>query len=200
MDYLAVFVLACVFITLERLLPLHPEQRIPRRDWANDLLCVRINGFLIRALFTVVAGLAMRASPGLASPDPFPMIARLPLWVRVIAVIIVADIGYSIAHRLLHSAPFRWRLQVVHHSIEQIDWPASHRLHPLEMVFSNTVSLLPVRFQGLSFEALVPHHLIYLAHTLLLHTNFRLGLGPLEGGFRNARASPSASGQRMRQP
>ena len=112
--------------------------------------------------------------------QPLPAITAMPLWLQVIAIIIIADIGYYIARRLLHSVPVLWRFHVVHHSIEEMDWLASHRVHPIEMAFSNSISLLPVFFLGFSLEAVILHQVIYQAHTLLLHTNLRLNFGPLK--------------------
>ena len=63
MDYTAVAILACIFIPLERLIPLHPEQRTLRRDWVNDLLYVLLNGFVVRAGFTALAGAIIVAGP-----------------------------------------------------------------------------------------------------------------------------------------
>jgi sterol desaturase/sphingolipid hydroxylase (fatty acid hydroxylase superfamily) len=182
-DYAAVFVLACIFIPLERLRPLRPEQPVLRRNWVTDVIYVLINGFFIRAFFTLPAAAAIWAYYALVGPDPLPFVGELPLWLQVVAVIIIADIGYYIAHRALHSVPALWRLHVIHHSIEEMDWLASHRVHPLEMAFSNTLSLLPVLFLGFSLEAIVIHKFIYQAHTLLLHTNLKLNFGPLKWIF-----------------
>lgn len=70
MDYTAIFILACIFIALERLLPLHPEQRTLRRDWLNDVVYVLVNGIVVRAGFTVVAGALMLGVVQLVGPNP----------------------------------------------------------------------------------------------------------------------------------
>jgi sterol desaturase/sphingolipid hydroxylase (fatty acid hydroxylase superfamily) len=183
MDYTAVFILACIFIPLEHLLPMEPEQRRFRRDWANDVLYVLYNGFLIRAGFTAVAAGLMWAYTEMVGPDPIAFIVNLPIWAQVIAIIIVHDIGYYISHRALHGIPALWRFHVVHHSIEEMDWLASHRVHPVEMIFSNMLSLLPIFFLGFSLEAVIVHQFIYQAQTLLLHANVKINFGPLKWIF-----------------
>lgn len=183
MDYTAVFILACIFIPLEHLFPERGEQGILRRHWANDVFYVLFNGFAIRAGFVVVAGAAMWAFTLIAGPDPLLSMHGLPIWLQVMAIIVVADIGYYTAHRVSHSVPVLWRFHVVHHSIEELDWLASHRIHPVDMVFTNTFSLLPLFFLGFSFEAVVIHQIIYQAQTLLLHSNIRVNFGPLKWVF-----------------
>jgi sterol desaturase/sphingolipid hydroxylase (fatty acid hydroxylase superfamily)/protein-S-isoprenylcysteine O-methyltransferase Ste14 len=180
MDYTAIFVLACIFIPLERLLPLHAEQRIMRRDWLNDLVYVLVNGFVIRAGFTVVAGLVMVGVTALAGPNPIHWTGRLPLWGQVILAIVVADIGYYAAHRICHTVPALWKFHAVHHSVEEMDWLATHRVHPVDQIFSNTLSILPLWLMGFSLEALVIHQMIYQTHALLLHSNLRVRFGPLK--------------------
>lgn len=180
MDYTAVFILACIFIPLERLLPLHEDQPMLRRDWKNDLFYLLFNGFVVRAGFAAVAGAIMYGYGALAGPNPFPAIAALPLWVQVICVVVVADIGYYTAHRLAHTLPFLWQFHSVHHSVEEMDWLATHRVHPVDQVFSTLLSMLPVFFLGFSLEALVIAQLLFHFHSLLLHSNTRINFGPLK--------------------
>lgn len=180
MDYTAVFILACIFIPLERLLPLHADQPTLRRDWANDLLYVLLNGFLIRAAFTAVAAAIMAAYAAAFGPDPTPWIGSLPLWVQVIAAIIIADIGYYTAHRICHAVPFLWKFHAIHHSIEEMDWLATHRVHPMDQLFTNTLSLLPLWLLGFSLEAMVIHQALYQIQALLLHSNVKVSFGPLK--------------------
>ncbi|MFN7223151.1 MAG: sterol desaturase family protein [Paracoccaceae bacterium] len=180
MDYTAVFILACIFIPLERLLPLHPDQPMLRRDWKNDLFYMLFNGFVVRAGFAAIAGGVMYGYQATFGANPFPVIATLPLWVQVICVVIVSDIGYYIAHRICHTVPFLWQFHSVHHSIEEMDWLATHRVHPVDQVFSTVLSMLPVFFLGFSVQALVISQVLFHAHSLLLHSNTRINFGPLK--------------------
>jgi sterol desaturase/sphingolipid hydroxylase (fatty acid hydroxylase superfamily) len=179
MDYTAIFILACIFIPLERLIPLDHEQGTLRRDWMNDFFYLLVNGFVIRFGFTFVAGLLMYGFNSAFGPDPTPWVVALPLWVQVIAVIVIADIGYYTAHRTSHAVPFLWKFHAIHHSIEDMDWLATHRVHPVDQIFTNTLSLLPIYFLGFSLEAVVIHQTVYQAHALLVHSNVRLKFGPL---------------------
>lgn len=180
MDYLAIFILACIYIPLERLIPLHPEQGTLRRDWLNDLIYLLFNGFLVRAGFVVVGTVMILIFNRVVGPDPTPWVGTLPIWVQVIGAIIVADIGYYTAHRISHAVPFLWKFHAVHHSIEQMDWLATHRVHPVDQIFTNMLTFLPLYFLGFSLEAVAIRVGIYQAHALLVHSNVKLSFGPLK--------------------
>ncbi len=180
MDYTAILILACIFIPLERLLPLHPEQRTLRRNWANDLFYLLFNGFVVRAGTTAIVGAVMVAYSATVDPAATAWVRSLPLWVQVIGVIVVADIGYYAAHRTFHAVPFLWKFHAVHHSIEEMDWLATHRVHPVDQIISSTVSLLPVFFLGFSGPAVALYLVIYQAQALLVHSNLRVRFGPLK--------------------
>ena len=180
MDYTAILILACIFIPLERLLPLHPEQRTFRRDWLNDVVYILVNGFVIRAGFVVVAAVLMVLFNRLVGPDPMPWVATMPLWAQVIGAVIVADTGYYIAHRTSHAVPFLWKFHAVHHSIEEMDWLATHRVHPVDQIFTNTLSILPLYFVGFSLEAVAIYGGIYQVHAVLVHSNIKINFGPLK--------------------
>jgi sterol desaturase/sphingolipid hydroxylase (fatty acid hydroxylase superfamily) len=180
MDYTAIAILACIFIPLERLFPLHREQGTLRRDWMNDVFYLLVNGFVVRAGFTALAALIMMAFDATVGSEPLSWVRHLPLWVQVIAVIVVADIGYYTAHRLSHAVPFLWQFHAVHHSIEEMDWLAAHRVHPVDQIFTNMVSMLPIYFLGFSLQSVLIYAAIYQAHSLLVHANVRMNFGPLK--------------------
>ena len=54
-------------------------------------------------------------------------IAFQPLAHTSVLVLLIADLGFYIAHRMFHMVPFLWRFHSVHHSIEEMDWLAAHR-------------------------------------------------------------------------
>lgn len=180
MDYSAILILACVFIPLERLLPIHADQGTLRRNWANDLFYLLFNGFVVRAGSALLFGAVMAGYRTYISPSDTEWVAGLPIWLQVIAVIVIADTGYYIAHRSFHAVPFLWKFHSVHHSIEEMDWLATHRVHPVDQILSNAMSLLPIYFIGFSPLALAIYLSIYQAQALLVHSNIRINFGPLK--------------------
>lgn len=179
MDFTGILILACIFVPLERLLPINKQATL-RRDWFNDVIYVLVNSFVVRAGLTAVAGVLMMGVAYLVGPDPTPWVGALPMWVQVILIIVIADVGYYAAHRACHVVPVLWKFHAVHHGVEELDWLATHRVHPVDQVFSTAVSLLPVWCMGFSVEALLIQQAIYQGHALLVHSNLRLEFGPLK--------------------
>lgn len=187
MDYSAILILACVFIPLERLRPLHANQRILRQHWGHDFFYLLFNGFVIRAGSTLVFGSVIAAYRTYVDPSDTAWVAQQPVWLQTIAVLLIADIGYYTAHRTSHAIPFLWKFHSVHHSIDQMDWLATHRIHPVDQILSNCLSLLPIYFIGFSPVAVFIYLSVQQAQALLVHSNVRMNFGPLKYIF----ASPN---------
>ena len=106
-----------------------------------------------------------------------------PLWLQVVEVIISADIGFYLAHRAFHAVPLLWRFHAVHHSIEELDWLAAFRVHPVDQILTKSASFLPIAVFGFSDGAVLVFALIYKWHSVAIHSNSRIGLGPLKWIF-----------------
>ena len=69
---------------------------------------------------------------------------------------ILADLGFYTVHRLFHKIPWLWKFHAVHHSIEEMDWLAADRVHPIDQIFTKGASLLPVFALGFAAGPLPP--------------------------------------------
>ena len=183
MDYTQLLILACIFVPLERLLPLHEGQALLRRQWLNDVVHLVMNGFAVRFGFVLLAGAVMAAYARIVPEGSFAWVAAKPLWVQLPAAIVIADLGYYTAHRIAHAVPFLWKFHAIHHSIEELDWLASHRLHPVDQIFSSMLQMLPLYFLGFSFQTILIFQALYTVHAILLHSNVRMNFGPLKYVF-----------------
>jgi sterol desaturase/sphingolipid hydroxylase (fatty acid hydroxylase superfamily) len=177
---LKVILITClVFIPIERIFPLHPEQRVFRRNWANDLIFLLLNGMLTKlGLFAVITAIIFAAAQ--IVPASFQAaIGGLPYWVQIPAVILLSDLGFYWTHRMFHAVPWLWRFHAVHHSIEELDWLAAARVHPVDQILTKGVSLIPVFALGFSEWAIGVYALLYQWQSVLIHSNVRIGFGPL---------------------
>jgi sterol desaturase/sphingolipid hydroxylase (fatty acid hydroxylase superfamily) len=101
------------------------------------------------------------------------------VWLQFIEVLLLADLGFYLAHRTFHAVPLLWRIHSVHHSIEEMDWVAGHRVHPIDQILTKSVSLLPVFALGFHPGAIAAFTLLYHWQSMLIHSNVRIDFGPL---------------------
>ncbi len=179
-DWRAIIVLVLIFVPLERLLPARPEQWLLRRHWINDTVYLLANGIVIKLGLLLVIG-AFLAWWGPVDSTGF--VGRQPLWLQVAGALVVADAGFYMAHRLFHAVPILWRFHAVHHSIEELDWLAAHRVHPADQIVHASASLLPLFMLGFSAEAMAGYGIIYFLQSHLVHSNVRVSFGPLRHVF-----------------
>lgn len=179
LDFRLFLIAALFFIPLERLLTKKKDQPILRRSWSLDLIYVFINGIMIRLGLAAVAAVLLAASPLLVPDGLRTAVAGQPLWLQLVEVLLLADLGLYFVHRAFHAVPALWRIHQIHHSIETMDWLAAHRVHPIDQVLTKTASLLPLFALGFSGTAIGLFGLLFQFHAVLLHANIRLSFGPL---------------------
>ena len=183
LDFRLFFLGALVFVPLERLLGARRDQPALREHWRSDLVYVFANGVVIRLGLAAVMVAALAASALVVPESLRAAVQAQPLWLQLVEVLLIADLIFYLVHRLFHAVPALWRIHQVHHSIEEMDWLAAHRIHPVDQIVTKGASLLPVFALGFSGWAIGAYALAYHWHTLLLHANLRLGFGPLRRLF-----------------
>ena len=179
-DFREILVLILVFVPLEQLSAARPNQKIFRRQWLSDAVYLLFNGIMIRAGSIVVIWLIVMAVGALVPAVIGEWIRSQPLWLQAIEAILVADIGFYAAHRTFHALPFLWKFHAVHHSVEELDWLAAHRVHPVDQIATNAASYLPLLALGFSGPAIAIKALTYFWQAHLIHSNTRIGFGPLK--------------------
>lgn len=172
-----------VFVPLETLFPKRKDKKIFRKLWKLDCLYALGIGVLISA------GSFALILTGTVLLD-FILPQALQDWIdgqslilQVICVMLIADIGYYWIHRLHHEIPFLWRFHALHHSIEDMDWLAAHRVHPLDQILTRGGSLIIPFALGFSAPALAIWAGIFSWHSYLKHSNANIRLGPLRWIF-----------------
>lgn len=168
---------ALLFIPLERLLPAPIPRRKSAGSWTADLMHSTIGAHFIK----VCAALLLAVL--LIGRHDVTLAARLPLWLQVIALLLICDLTIWIVHRLFHAVPLLWRFHRIHHSSVHLDWLATARVHPVEQILFSTATGLPMFLLGFSAEAMAIYLGCYQVHSVLLHANTRLSFGRLEAIF-----------------
>jgi len=171
-------VVAAVFVPLEKLFALHPQKTL-RTGWKTDVVHFVVNN-LLTTLGVVIGVVAVGGLLHTLVPDATrTAIASQPWMLQFAEAMLVAGLfGYA-GHRATHSVPFLWRFHKVHHSIEEMDWLAAARLHPIDQAFTRSCTVIPLFALGFS-KATFGAYLVFLAfQALFIHANVRLRFGPL---------------------
>jgi len=174
-----IFIIVLVFVPLERLFGTHPQQKVFRRDWGNDVIFLLLNGILTKLGLLAVIVAVIFAAAWIVPASFQAMVGGLPYWVQIPAVIVLSDLGFYWTHRMFHAVPWLWRFHSIHHSIEELDWLAAARVHPVDQILTKGVSLIPVFVLGFSDWVIGVYALLYQWQSVLIHSNVRVGFGPL---------------------
>ncbi len=178
-DFLLIFGAGSVLWALERLYPMHPEQKLLRRGWKVDILHVVLTGNIIR-LGTTLAILTASVFALSVVPEPVRNFVRAqPDWLEFLELLLLSDLCFYFAHRMCHAVPILWQFHAVHHSSEHLDWLATYRVHPVDQVLNSTVIALPVIVLGFSPIPILIYAIVYRIHSIFLHSNINIDLGPL---------------------
>jgi|HubBroStandDraft_6_1064221.scaffolds.fasta_scaffold10154_4 sterol desaturase/sphingolipid hydroxylase (fatty acid hydroxylase superfamily) len=171
-------VLAVVFVPMERIFALR-QQRVLRAGWRTDLVHLVVNNLLSTVLL-VVAVVSVGATLRAAVPGPVrTAVGAQSLGLQFIEAFLLAEICGYWAHRAAHSVPFLWRFHRVHHSIEEMDWLAAGRLHPVDQAFTRSCIVLPLVALGFSRATFGAFLLLLTFQALFIHANVRFRFGPL---------------------
>ena len=105
---------------------------------------------------------------------------RRARFVADIAVgLLLFELGGYAYHRLAHAVPALWRLHEIHHSSETMDWLASFRQHPLEIVLVTLAQNAPLVLLGVPLGAHAAVLVALKLATVFVHSNVRVPIGPL---------------------
>lgn len=171
-----------IFAPLERLFPAHEQ----RRSLKMDLAFGTLGAMLVALVLPLVAGYSLGSlwHHSIVNLDRtlYPQGWAGHVAMIALGIVIFELVGY-LYHRAAHTNPILWRLHRVHHSAQNMDWLASFRQHPLEIVVMTVVQNAPLVLLGLS---LGDHALVLLfikANTVFVHSNLQIPDGPWSRAF-----------------
>jgi sterol desaturase/sphingolipid hydroxylase (fatty acid hydroxylase superfamily) len=178
--------LLAVFVPLEHYFSVHPAAFL-QKGWRVNLGWYFINSltpiFLLGPPAVLLAWIVHAVLPAGFTGAA----ASLPLWARMVAAMIVGEIGFYWGHRWSHEFPLLWRFHAVHHSATHVNFLVNTRAHPVDMVFTRLCGLALLYATGLASPVgpnptLVPALVLIIGSlwSYFIHANVRWRLGPLE--------------------
>jgi sterol desaturase/sphingolipid hydroxylase (fatty acid hydroxylase superfamily) len=176
---LNLFLLALVFVPLERIFARRPEQRIFRPGWKTDLSHFFVSHLMVQvSVLLTMAPAALFFHWALGSRLQ-TWVAAQPIALQFVEALVLADLFAYVSHRLFHAVPWLWRFHAIHHSCEYLDWLASSRLHIVDIVATRAVAFVPLYVMGFSPVALYGYLMFASIQGIAIHSNLRFNFGPL---------------------
>ena len=179
-------VFTAVFVPLERLFAVRPS-KVFHRGWSTNLGWYFVNGLTPIFILGPPSALIALAVHTILPASFTGAAAALPLWARMVAAMVVGEIGFYWGHRWSHELPLLWRFHAIHHSAEQLNFLVNTRAHPVDMVFTRLCGLTLLYATGLAstvgpHPTLVPALVLFVGSiwSYFIHANLRWRLGPLE--------------------
>jgi sterol desaturase/sphingolipid hydroxylase (fatty acid hydroxylase superfamily) len=169
---LDMFLMALIYVPLERLWPQYPTQGTFREQWTLDVVYFMSTHLPLQVLSFLVLLPATEATKYLGVPAIQEFVARLPWLLQLVLAIVVADLAEYFIHLALHKVPFLWRFHAVHHSSKALDWIAGSRSHFVDDTLVRGFILVPLML-GFSQSIIVAYLIFVTLHATWTHCNFR---------------------------
>ena len=162
---------AAIYVPLERLWPLRPEQGTFRNQWTLDVAYFMSTHLPIQALSFLILLPAVQFTKYLGIPGLQGFVARLPWLLQFFLAVLVADIAEYFIHFAFHRVPFLWRFHAVHHSSTALDWLSGSRGHFFEDVIVRASILTPLMF-AFSQSVILAYLIFVTLQATWSHCNF----------------------------
>lgn len=157
---------------LERIQPFREAWLEDHQDTATDLLHMLVNLSVIQFTAEILAKLG-DAVP--ASVRLFPI--ESPLWLQLLLVAAVLDLGLYAMHRISHRVQWLWRFHMIHHSAERLYWVNGERRHPLHAALMAGPGLVILLALGAPSAVVATWFGILTVHLAFQHSNLDYRLG-----------------------
>lgn len=143
--------------------------------WVNNLGLVFFNSFILRVIFPAAA-VGMAAFANTHGWGIFNYY-ELPLWLTVVASVVIMDFIIYLQHVMVHAIPTLWRLHRMHHADLDFDVTTGVRFHPLEIMLSMLIKFATIAVLGPPVIAVIIFEVVLNATAMFNHSNVRLPLG-----------------------
>ncbi|AFY70258.1 fatty acid hydroxylase [Thalassoporum mexicanum PCC 7367] len=173
---IAFCLLFLVFGTLERLFPLRREQKCFRKNWLTDVAHFFINHVAINVGTFAIGVILYVLFHASIDPTLQTAIRSQPPLLQFLEAFFLAQLIFYIIHRAAHTLPWLWRFHAIHHSSTELDWLASARLHPMEMILVNLATGVPLFWLGFTKETFGAYLIVGAFLPIFNHANIKVRL------------------------
>lgn len=179
--------LVSIFVPLERLFALNPQPAL-RPQLLVDIGYYFLTGLIPTLVLALPIALLAAVSREVVPAGYLQMVASLPIGIKIIAALVIGELGFYWAHRAMHEVPRLWQYHAPHHDPVRMDWLVNSRAHPIDIIFTRMCGLSLVAISGFgSSGASGPGRWIFeivmfasIFWAFLIHANIRWRFGPFE--------------------
>jgi sterol desaturase/sphingolipid hydroxylase (fatty acid hydroxylase superfamily) len=164
---------SAVFVPLERLFPLRPDQGIFRPQWRVDLIYFAISALIVQVMTILTLKPAMILFDWARNPRLTQLAKSLPFPIQFLLILVLSDLTQYWVHRLFHVIPVLWRFHAIHHSADVMDWLAGSRLHLVDAAVTRAISYVPIYILGFSESAIFAYVAWVVIQATFIHANVR---------------------------
>ena len=175
---LSVFLgLFTLFAVIEAVVPRRPRTQPRSRRWFTNWGIVILDTITLRLLALALPLLAVGAALD-AQANGWGLMHSLdvPLWLAVVATVLIFDFAIWAQHLITHKVPILWRLHRVHHADRDMDVTTAIRFHPVEIALSMLLKIGLVYLLGPPAIGIVLFEIIRNGTAMFNHANIRLPL------------------------
>ena len=166
-----------VLALAETLAPRRVRRQKRSQRWVTNWGITITNTLMLRALAFALPLLAVGAAVDAQAQGwgLFNAIA-LPIWIEVIAAILILDFVIWAQHLITHKVPILWCLHRVHHADVDMDVTTAIRFHPVEIALSMILKIGVVYLLGPAALAVILFEILLNGTAMFNHANIRLPL------------------------
>ncbi|NCQ23965.1 MAG: fatty acid hydroxylase [Rhodobacteraceae bacterium CG17_big_fil_post_rev_8_21_14_2_50_63_15] len=166
-----------LFAVIEALVPRRPRSQPRLTRWITNWAIVILDTITLRVLALALPLLAVGAALD-AQAQGWGLFNALdlPLWLAVLATVLIFDLAIWAQHLVTHKIPLLWRFHRVHHADRDIDVTTAIRFHPVEIAFSMLLKIGLVYLLGPPALGIVLFEIILNGTAMFNHANIRLPL------------------------
>ncbi|KNG92297.1 sterol desaturase family protein [Pseudaestuariivita atlantica] len=175
---LAIFLgLFAILAVTEALAPRRVRRQPRKTRWVTNWGITILNTVTLRALALALPLLAVGAAVD-AQAQGWGLFNQTdwPVWIEILAAILILDLAIWAQHLVTHKVPILWRLHRVHHADVDFDVTTAIRFHPVEIGLSMILKIGLVYLLGPAAVAVVIFEILLNGTAMFNHANIRLPL------------------------
>lgn len=174
---LAIVCYALILIFLERKFPYTLGQKVFRKGFFLDFFWYTVAQSYFMGL--IIFGLInyIDSQTGISR---YSIVSDWPLGLQILFFFLVHDFYIYCFHRMQHKFTFLWRFHQAHHSVQDVDWLAGSRSHPVEILINQTIEFAPIILLGAAAEVALVKGIIDAFWGMFIHSNINVKMGKLQ--------------------